>query len=75
MLTANFTPPFQAYFEVTQGEPFPPKIFNMAVDSVIRHWVEVVVTTEAVEEELRETIQELAVLFYADDGLVVSPRP
>ena len=57
MLTANLTPPFQGYFEVTQGEPFPPKIFNMAVDAVIRHWVEVVVTTEAVEEELRKTIQ------------------
>ena len=28
---------------VTQGEPLSPTIFNVVVDVVVRHWVEVMV--------------------------------
>ena len=25
---------------VTQGDPLPPTIFNVVVDTVVRHWLE-----------------------------------
>ena len=52
-----------------------PKIVNVVVDAVIRHWVTVVALAEAGAEVLRETIQELADFFYADDALVASLPP
>ena len=63
-----FPPPFQGYCGLTQVDPVSPTVFNVVVDAVIRNWITVVVLTE-------ETIQELAALFYADCGLVESPRP
>ena len=68
-----FTPTFQGYCGVTQGKPLSRLVFNVVVDDVIRHWVTVVLPTEAVIEGLGETIQELAAFFYADDGLVMLP--
>ena len=59
---------------MTQGDPSPPTIFNVVVDAVIRHCVKAVAMTEAISEGLGETIQELVDFFYADDGIVVSPR-
>ena len=49
-------------------------VFNVVVDSVIRHWLTVVAPTEVGTEGLGETIQELAAFFYMDDGLVTSSR-
>ena len=70
-----FGPPFKEYRGVTQGDPLSPKIFNVVVDAVIRHWVTVVALAEAGVEVLRDTIQELADFFYADDALVASLPP
>ena len=72
-LEATFSP-FNSYCGVTQGDPSPPTIFNVVVDAVIRHCVKAVAMTEARSEGLGETIQELVDFFYADDGIVVSPR-
>ena len=52
-----------------------PNIFNVVLDAVIRHWVTVVALAEAGVEVLRDTIQELADFFYADDALVASLPP
>ena len=49
-----------------------PTIFNVVVDTVIRHWVTVVTPTEAVTGSLGLTIINLAAYFYADGGLMVS---
>ena len=38
---------FKGYQGVMQGDPLLPKIFNVVMDSVIRHWVTVVTPTEA----------------------------
>ena len=34
---------FQGFMGVTQGDPLPPTLFNVMVDAVARHWVEVMV--------------------------------
>ena len=69
-----FVPPLKGYHGVTQVNHLPSTVFNVVAGDVIRKWVMVAVPTEAGTEVLRETIQELAALFYADYGLVASPR-
>ena len=54
-----FIPPFKGYHGVTQCDPFSPIIFNVVVDSVIRHWVELVAPMEAGAEGIEEKIQKL----------------
>ena len=51
-------------------------MFNVVVDAFIRHWVTVVGRTQegAKQEGLGTSIQALLELFYANDGLVVSPE-
>ena len=53
-------PSFHGYRGVTQGNPFPPTVFNMVVGVVIRHWVTVVVPMEAGAEGLGENFRECA---------------
>ena len=36
-----FGRPFKGYQDFMQGETLSPKIFNVIVDAVIRHWVTV----------------------------------
>lgn len=42
-----FVLPFQGYRGLTQGNTLYPTMFNVVMDSVIRHWVTVVEPTEA----------------------------
>ena len=74
---------------VTQGDPMSPTILNMVVDTVIYHWAKVVTREEggperfgrvvlvtgedAGTEGFGRAVQNLAVLFYVDDGLLYSP--
>ena len=67
-------PPFKGYHGVTQGDPLSLTIFNILVDSVIRHWVMVAAPAEAGMEGLSTSMQELAAYFYADERLVAFPR-
>ena len=64
--------PFKVYYSITQGDPLYPMIFNVVLEDVIRHWVEVVSPTEDGTEVLRLLIHELAMYFYSNDGLVPS---
>ena len=34
---------FQGFRVVTQGDPLSPTIFNVVVDAVVRHWVDLMV--------------------------------
>ena len=61
---------------VTQGGLLFPTIFNMVVDAVIQYWmVVVVVGKELGTEGFGKSVQMLDTLFYADGGLLTSPRP
>ena len=66
-----FGRPFKGYRGFTQGDPLSPKIFNMVVDVVIRHYGTVVTPTEAGTGGLGLTIIDLEAYFYAGDVLVV----
>ena len=60
---------------VKQGDPLSPTIFNVVVDAVVRHWLQL--ATHEVErrgERGREGRHQAA-LFYADDGTIASSDP
>ena len=46
-----FGHPVKWYQGFTQGDPLPPTILNVFVNTVIRHWVTVVTPTEAAQED------------------------
>ena len=70
----RYPPPhLKGYRGLTQGDSFYPMVFNVVLESVIWNWVTEVAPAEAGEEGIRETIQELVVLFYVDYGLVALP--
>ena len=63
--------------ELLRGHPYgtnTPTIFNVVVDALIRHWVTVMDGEEAGPEVFGQSLQWLAEIFYADDGLLASPQ-
>ena len=60
---------------MTQGKPLFPKIFNVVVDTVIRHWVKVVAPTEEGIEGIGLLIRDLAAYFYSDNGIITLNQP
>ena len=67
----QYGPVFQSHRRVTQGFPLSPIIFNVDVDTIIRHWTTVVGYSQGgAGQGLGKSIQTLLALFYADDGLV-----
>ena len=70
-----YEPPLKGYHGITQGYPISPTIFNVVVDTIIRHWVIVVAATEAGAGGLGFLIQELATNFNSDNGIVASTQP
>ena len=69
-----YSTPFKVHQGVAQGGTIYPTIFNMVVDVVIRNWVTLVVEEEAGPDGFGSEIQCLAGFFYANDGLLTSPR-
>ena len=67
-----FMHPFKGYRCVIQEYPLYPKIFNVVVYYVIRHWVIVVTPNEAGMVGIGLTIIDLEPYFYDDDSLVAS---
>ena len=66
---------FQGARGVIQKDPLSPKIINVVVDAVVRHWVTLVV--EGAEEwgDCRQESRHQAVLFYAENGVVAFSDP
>ena len=60
---------------VTQGDPLSPTIFNVVVDTVVRHWVTGFLEESEARGELGQEGRHQAALFYADDGMVASLDP
>ena len=66
----------QSHCKVTQGVPLSPMIFNVVVNSFIRHWVTVVggAKEDAGQEVLGTSTQALSALFYAGYGPIAPPE-
>ena len=64
--------PFKGYSGVTQGNPLPPKVFNVVVATIICHWVIAVGPIEDGMEGFGLSIRDLMAYLYASDGLVAS---
>ena len=60
---------------VTQGDPLSPTIFNVVVDTVVRHWVKVRIMGVEDQGERGKGGRRHASLFYADDGVVALSDP
>ena len=71
-------PALQIHQMVIHGDPLSPTIFNVVVDSVIRHWAKAVGggggQEGAGQEGLGNSTQELSALLYSDDILVALPE-
>ena len=71
----HYVPTFKRYCAVTHRDPLSPRLFDVVVDAVIRHWVTLMVSTEEGAGGLGLSIRDLAAYFYADDGIVASIQP
>ena len=60
---------------VTQGDPLSPTIFNVLVDTVVRHWVTVEMSDAEVRGYLVKEGRHQVALLYADDGMVALSDP
>ena len=60
---------------VTQGDPLSPTIFNVVVDTVVSHWVTLVVEDAEKRGERGKEGRHQAALFYADDSMVAPFDP
>ena len=66
-------PQFQAAQGTTQVLMSSPTLFNVEVDSVVRHWLSLIVEDEStVHGGLRTAVGRSFRVFYADDGLIRS---
>ena len=66
---------FQGLRGVTQGNLLSPTIFNVVVDAVVIHWVEVMVESADKQSRNRQEERHQNAFYYADDGMVVSLDP
>ena len=62
----------QVFKGVTQGGALSPTIFNVVVDAVVRHWVEVMVEGADNQGGSGQEGRHQNSLFYADEGMVAS---
>ena len=60
---------------VTQGDLPSPTIFNVMVDVVVRHWVELMVEGAEERGERGKEGRHQNALFYAENGMVPSSDP
>ena len=60
---------------VTQGDPLSPTIFNVVVDMVVRHWLQLATQEAERRGDWGRESRHQAALFYADDGMIASSEP
>jgi hypothetical protein len=68
----HFGVAFLATRGFTQGDIVSPTIFNILVDSVIQHWLNLILDNGSEVNSFGHTVWEQLVLFYADDGLLAA---
>ena len=60
---------------VTQGDPLSPTIFNLVVDAVVHHWLQIAIQEAERRGERGREGRHQAALFYADDGMLAFSDP
>jgi hypothetical protein len=68
----NFGVALPAMRGVAQGDTVSPTIFNIVVDAIIRHWLNLILDDGSEVIGFCQTVREQLVLFYADDRLLAS---
>ena len=69
-------PKLRASRRMTQGGIALPSLFNLVVESVVRHWMSLAVEDEsATHEGLGTTVGQFMGIFYADGGMIRSKDP
>ena len=66
---------FKGAWGVTHGCLLSPNIFNVVVDTVVRHWVTMALVEAEKRGERGREGRLQAALFYTDDGMVASSDP
>ena len=66
--------PFKVHRGVAHWDTPPPNIFKMVADAVIFHWFTLISGEEVGPDGFGWEIQWLLVFFYADYGIIPSPR-
>ena len=60
---------------VTQGDLLSPTIFNVVVDAVVRHWLNIATQEAERRGERGREGRHQAALFYAEDDMLASSNP
>ena len=58
----------------TQRDLLSKTIFNMVVDTVVHHWVSLVVERKEIPEGWEREVKSRSAFFYAEDGLIALTR-
>ena len=66
---------FKGFREATQGDPLPPTIFNVVVDTVVQNWIEEMVESADGQGGRGREGRNQNPLFYADDGMIALSDP
>ena len=69
-------PPFHASRGTAQGGLTSPTPFNVAVESVIGHWLSLTINNHAANhDDIGEAVGHNLGVFYVNDGMIVSRNP
>ena len=66
---------FQGFRGAMQEDPLSPTIFNVVIDVVVRHWLDLMVGSADKQSRHRQEVRHQNALFYADDGMVATSDP
>jgi hypothetical protein len=68
----NYGEQFSAKRGVTQGGPHSSLMFNVCDDAVVREWLHQMLGEEVTWGRIGELMAQQLVMFYVNDGLIVS---
>ena len=70
------SPQFRASRGIKKGDQTPPKLLNVALENVVRHWMSMAVEDDAfIHEGLGRAEGRSMGVFYMDDGIILSQDP
>ena len=61
---------FKGFWEVIQGDPLSPTIFNLVVVEEVRHWISLVAGVAGDQDWWGKEVLYQVAFFYVSDGLV-----